>query len=39
MTIVAPKPPCRIDVLTGHAYAIPVVRELPRPAAALDAGW
>jgi hypothetical protein len=39
MTIAAPKPARRIDVLTGHAYAIPVVHELPRPAAALDAGW
>jgi hypothetical protein len=23
----------RTDVLTGHAYTIPVVRELPRPPA------
>ena len=39
MTIVVPKPARRIDALIGHAYVIPVVRELPPPAAALDAGW
>jgi len=39
MSIAAPQPARRIAVGTGHTYAIPVVRELPRPAAALDAGW
>jgi hypothetical protein len=31
----------RTDVLTGHAYTIPVVRELPRPPAgpAGELGW
>jgi hypothetical protein len=31
----------RTDVLTGHVYTIPVVRELPRPPAgpAGEAGW
>src|SRR5215210_1159827 len=39
MSIAAPQPARRVDVRTGHTYAIPVVRELPRPAPALDAGW
>ena len=39
MSIAAAQPARRIDVRSGHTYAIPVVRELPRPAPALDAGW
>ena len=35
MTIRVSTPPgARIDALTGHTYAIPVVRELPIPPAA-----
>ena len=27
------------DPAGGHTYALPVVRELPRPAPAVSAGW
>jgi hypothetical protein len=37
MTIAKPTRP-RTDVRTGHTFAVPVVRELPRPAAGLTGG-
>jgi hypothetical protein len=41
MTIPTAKPVSRTDASAGHTYAIPVVRELPRPAAGLidDRNW
>ena len=40
MTLHVPKPARRTDVRTGHTYAIPVVREVPRPTTGVfERGW
>jgi hypothetical protein len=42
MTILTPTATrSHTDVITGHAYTIPVVREVPRPPVQLlaDSGW
>ena len=42
MTVAQITPPApRTDALAGHAYGLPVVRELPQPAAdpAGDRSW
>jgi hypothetical protein len=36
MTIVTKPAGHRTEVLTGHTYAIPIVRELRRPAGLVD---
>jgi hypothetical protein len=37
MSLIATSP--ATDPAAGHTYALPVVRELPRPAPGAPAGW